>query len=63
MGIKNTWNQDIDHLISNFSIMLIWFITFQYCINLVLTVIFWMKIDDVFDEQKKKLVSVDVTIN
>ena len=43
--------------------MLIWFITFQYCINLVTAIIFWMKIDDVSNGQNKKLASVDVTIN
>jgi len=31
----------------NISIMLIWFLTFQYHVNLVHVIIFWMKIDDV----------------
>ena len=37
------------NLILNFSIMLIWYLTFQYRVNLVTAIIFWMKIDDVLN--------------
>ena len=43
--------------------MSIWSLTFQYHINLIHTIIFWMKIDDIFNDQNKKLVSVNVIIN
>ena len=43
--------------------MLIWPLTFQYHVNLVLTIIFWMKIDDAFNSQNKKLAFFDVTIH
>ena len=50
-------------MIPNISIMSIGSLTFQYCINLVLSIIFWMKIDDMSNGQNKKLAFVDVTIN
>ena len=51
------------NLIHNLSIVSIWSLTFQYPVNLVPTVILWMKIDDMSNGQNKKLASVDVTIN
>ena len=51
------------NLIYNFSIVSIWSITFQYRANLVITIIFWMKIDGTSNGQNKKLAFVDVTIN
>ena len=51
------------NLVHNLSIVPIWSLTFQYCVNLVSTVNFWMKIDDAFNGQNKKLVFVDVTIH
>ena len=51
------------NLILNLSIVSIWFLAFQYCVNLVHVVIFWMKIDDVSNDQNKKLASADVRIN
>ena len=50
------------NLVSNFSIVSIWSLTFQYCVNLVFTIIFWMKIDDASNGQNKKLAFVDVKI-
>ena len=51
------------NLIHNLSIVSIWSLTFQCRVNLVPTVIFWMKIDDMSNGQNKKLAYVDVTIN
>ena len=51
------------NLVYNLSIVPIWSLTFQHCVNLVSTVNFWMKIDDTFNGQNKKLVFVDVTIH
>ena len=51
------------NLIHNISIVSIWSLTFQYCVNLTPAIIFWMKIDDVSNGQNKKLAFVDVTIN
>ena len=51
------------NLISNLSIVSIWSLTFQYCVNLVPAIIFWMKIDDMSNSQNKKVAFVDVTIN
>ena len=51
------------NLIHNISIVSIWLLTFQYRINLAPTFILWMKIDNVFNGQNKKLAFVDVTIN
>ena len=42
--------------------ILIWYITFQYCVNLVIVVIFWMEITDVITAKIKKLVFVDVIV-
>ena len=42
--------------------MLIWFLIFQYFVNLVLAIIFWKKIDDSSNGQNKKLTFVNVTI-
>ena len=42
------------NLILNISIVSIWSLTFQYHVNLIPTVIFWMKIDDVSNSQNKK---------
>ena len=36
---------------------------FQYNVNLVFVVIFWMEIADVANSQNKKLVFLDVAIN
>ena len=36
---------------------------YSVSVNLIFTVIFWMEIADVANDQNKKLVSVDVTIN
>ena len=51
------------NLVSNFSIVSIWSLIFQYSVNLVPTIIFWMKIDDVSNGQNKKLAFVDETIH
>ena len=50
------------NLVLNLSIVSIWSLTFQYHVNLVIIVIFWMKIDDMFNGQNKKLTFIDVTI-
>ena len=50
------------NLISNLSIMSIYSVTFQYCINLVSTIISWMKITNVAKVKIKKLVSIYVAI-
>jgi len=51
-------------LIFNLLIGSIQSITFQYYVNLIIAfIIFWMKIDDVFNGQNKKLAYVDVRIN
>ena len=51
------------NLVPNFSIVSIWSLTFQYHVNLVLTIIFWMKIDNASNGQNKKLAFVDMTIH
>ena len=51
------------NLIHNISIVSIWSLTFQYRVSLASVIIFWMKIDDVSNDQNKKLAFVDVTIN
>ena len=43
-------------------IVSIWPLTFQYHVNLVLIVNFWMKIDDTSNGQNKKLAFIDVII-
>ena len=50
------------NLAFNFLIVSIWSLTFQYRVNLVLTVNFWMKIDDTSNSQNKKLAFINVTI-
>ena len=50
------------NLVSNLSIMSIYSVTFQYCINLVSTIISWMKITNVAKVKIKKLVSIYVAI-
>ena len=54
------------NLVFNLSIVSIWSLTFQYHVNLVIIVIFWMKIDDAFNGQnknfKKKIAFIDVTV-
>ena len=50
------------NLVPNLSIVSIWSLTFQYRVNLVLTIIFLMKIDKVSNGQNKKLAFVDVII-
>ena len=49
--------------IHNFSIMLIWSLTFQCCVNLVIVVISSMEIANVANGQNKKLISIDMKIN
>ena len=39
---------------NNLLIVSIWFLTFYYCFNLVPAVVFWMKINIMFNGQKKK---------
>ena len=51
------------NLIPNLSVVSIWSLTFEYYINSVSTIIFWMKIDDVSNGQNKKLASIEVRIN
>ena len=51
------------NLIHNISILSIWFLIFQYHVNIVIAIIFWMKINNVFNGQNNKLVFVDVRIN
>ena len=51
------------NLVDIFSIVSIWFLTFQCRINLVSVVIFFMKIAYVANGQNKKLIFVDVAIN
>ena len=51
------------NLVDIFSIVSIWFLTFQYRVNLVSVVIFFMKIAYVANGQNKKLIFVDVAIN
>ena len=41
----------IFHFNSNISIVSIWYLAFYCHVNLVTTVIFWMKINDVFNDQ------------
>ena len=43
-------------------IVSIWSLKFQYRVNLVLTINFWMKTDDTSNGQNKKLAFIDVTI-
>ena len=50
------------NLVPNFLIVSIWSLTFQYRVNLVLTVNFWMKFDDTSNGQNKKLAFIDVII-
>ena len=50
------------NLVPNLLIVSIWSLTFQYRVNLVLTINFWMKIDDTSKGQNKKLAFIDVTI-
>ena len=54
------------NLVFNLSIVSIWSLTFQYHVNLVIIVIFWMKIDDAFNGQNKiflkKIAFIDVTV-
>ena len=50
------------NLVPNILIVSIWSLTFQYCVNLVLTVNFWMKIDDASNGQNKKLAFINVMI-
>ena len=54
------------NLVFNLSIVSIWSLTFQYHVNLVIIVIFWMKIDDAFNGQNKKFLKkiafIDVTV-
>ena len=45
-----------------FSIVSIWSPTFQYHVNLILPVIFWIKIDSASNGQNKKLAFIDVKI-
>ena len=42
------------NLVFNLLIVSIWSLTFQYHVNLVIIVIFWMTIDDAFNGQNKK---------
>ena len=50
------------NLVPNLLIVSIWSLTFQYRVNLVLTVNFLMKFDDTSNGQNKKLAFIDVTI-
>ena len=67
MGKLHIWSLSYTpyfNLVPNISIVSIWFLSFQCCINLVLTILFRMKIDDSSNgENKKKLDFVDVTIH
>jgi len=41
----------------------IWSPTFQYHVNLIILVIFWIKIDSASNGQNKKLAFIDVKIH
>ena len=65
-GKLHIWSQfyiPYFNLVFNLSIVSIQSLIFQYHINLLLIIIFWMKIDDAFNSQSKKLAFVDVTIH
>ena len=65
-GKLHTWSLFFTpyfNLVHNFSIMLIWFLTFQCCVNLVIVVISSMEIADVTNGKNKKLISIDMKIN
>ena len=49
--------------VNNISIVLIWFLTLQYCINLVSTAIFQMEIANVANGKNKKLIYYYININ
>ena len=51
------------NLIPNISILSIWSLIFQYHVNIVIAIIFWMKINNMFNGQNNKLAFIDVRIN
>ena len=63
LHIQSLFYTSYFNLIPNLLIVTIWSLTFQYHVNLVLTIIFQKKIDDAFNGQNKKLAFVNVTIH
>ena len=51
------------NLIPNISILSIWSLIFQYHVNIVIAIIFWMRINNMFNGQNNKLAFIVVRIN